>query len=257
MTLPINGFKRALKAGQQQIGIWNTIPGPVVAELLAGCGFDWVLLDTEHSLTDLPDLMGMMQAVAPYPLNPVVRPQANDTVLIKRALDLGAQTLLLPYVQTKAEAQAAVRAMRYAPRGIRGVSGMTRASRFGAIKDYVQRAEEELCLIVQVETGEAVDRIEEIAIVDGVDAVFIGPSDLAASLGHPGNAGHPEVVAKVEEAIRRLRAVNVPSGILTLDQVFARRCMELGTTFTAVGVDMALLRAGAAGLARAFGRGDA
>ncbi|MBP9182308.1 MAG: 4-hydroxy-2-oxo-heptane-1,7-dioate aldolase [Fuscovulum sp.] len=257
MTLPINGFKRALKAGQQQIGIWNTIPGPVVAELLAGCGFDWVLLDTEHSLTDLPDLMGMMQAVAPYPLNPVVRPQANDTVLIKRALDLGAQTLLLPYVQTKAEAEAAVRAMRYAPRGIRGVSGMTRASRFGAIKDYVQRAEEELCLIVQVETGEAVDRIEEIAIVDGVDAVFIGPSDLAASLGHPGNAGHPEVVAKVEEAIRRLRAVNVPSGILTLDQVFARRCMELGTTFTAVGVDMALLRAGAAGLARAFGRGDA
>lgn len=257
MTLPINWFKRALKAGQQQIGIWNTIPGPVVAELLAGCGFDWVLLDTEHSLTDLPDLMGMMQAVAPYPLNPVVRPQANDTVLIKRALDLGAQTLLLPYVQTKAEAEAAVRAMRYAPRGIRGVSGMTRASRFGAIKDYVQRAEEELCLIVQVETGEAVDRIEEIAIVDGVDAVFIGPSDLAASLGHPGNAGHPEVVAKVEEAIRRLRAVNVPSGILTLDQVFARRCMELGTTFTAVGVDMALLRAGAAGLARAFGRGDA
>jgi 4-hydroxy-2-oxoheptanedioate aldolase len=257
MTLPINWFKRALKAGQQQIGIWNTIPGPVVAELLAGCGFDWVLLDTEHSLTDLPDLMGMMQAVAPYPVNPVVRPQANDTVLIKRALDLGAQTLLLPYVQTKAEAQAAVRAMRYAPRGIRGVSGMTRASRFGAIKDYVQRAEEELCLIVQVETGEAVDRIEEIATVDGVDAVFIGPSDLAASLGHPGNAGHPEVVAKVEEAIRRLRAVNVPSGILTLDQVFARRCMELGTTFTAVGVDMALLRAGAAGLARAFGRGDA
>ena len=133
---------------------------------------------------------------------------------------------------------------------------MTRASRFGAVKDYVKRAEEELCLIVQVETGEAVARIEEIATVDGVDAVFIGPSDLAASLGHPGNAGHPDVVAKVEEAILRLKAVGVPSGILTLDQAFARRCMELGTSFTAVGVDMALLRGAAAGLARGFGRGD-
>jgi 4-hydroxy-2-oxoheptanedioate aldolase len=256
MTLPINTFKRALKAGQQQIGIWNTIPGPVVTELLAGAGFDWIVLDTEHSLTDIPDLMGMLQTVAPYPVAPVVRPQANDTVLIKRALDMGAQTLLLPYVQTREEAEAAVRAMRYAPRGIRGVSGMTRASRFGAIKDYVQRAEEELCLIVQVETGEAVDRIEEIALVDGVDAVFIGPSDLAASLGHPGNAAHPDVVAKVEEAILRLKAVGVPSGILTLDQSFAKRCIELGTTFTAVGVDMALLRNSAASLSRGFGRGD-
>ncbi len=140
MTLPINGFKRRLKAGEQQIGIWNTIPGPVVTELLAGCGFDWIVLDTEHSLTDIPDLMGMLQAVAPYPVAPVVRPQANDTVLIKRVLDLGAQTVLLPYVQTRAEAEAAVRAMHYAPRGVRGVSGMTRASRFGAVKDYVQRA---------------------------------------------------------------------------------------------------------------------
>src|SRR5690606_4324379 len=162
MTLPVNTFKSALREGRQQVGIWNTIPGPVVAELLAGAGFDWMVLDTEHSLTDIPDLMGMLQAVAPYPVAPVVRPQANDTVLIKRALDLGAQTLLLPYVQTKEEAEAAVRAMRYAPRGIRGVSGMTRASRFGAVKDYVKRAEEELCLIVQVETGEAVARIEEI-----------------------------------------------------------------------------------------------
>ena len=256
MTFPTNTFKRALKAGSQQIGIWNTIPGPVVAELLAGCGFDWILLDTEHSLTDLPDLMGMMQAVAPYPIAPVVRPQANDTVLIKRVLDMGAQTLLLPYVQNRAEAEAAVRAMRYAPRGIRGVSGMTRASRFGAVKDYVKLAEEELCLIVQVETGEAVDRIEEIATVDGVDAVFVGPSDLAASMGHPGNAGHPDVVAKIEEAILRLKAVGVPSGILTLDQSFARRCIDLGTTFTAVGVDMALLRGAALTLAKGFGRGD-
>lgn len=256
MNMPINAFKRALKAGEQQIGIWNTTPGPVVAELLAGTGFDWILVDTEHSVTDLPEVLSVLQAVAAYPIAPVVRPQANDTVLIKRALDLGAQTLLIPYVQSRDEAEAAVRAMRYAPRGIRGVSGMTRASRYGAVKDYIQRAEEELCLIVQVETGEALGRIEEIAMVDGVDAVFIGPADLAASLGHPGNAGHPDVVAKIEEAILRLKAIGVPSGILTLDQAFARRCMELGTTFTAVGVDTVLLRNAALALARGFGRGN-
>lgn len=256
MNMPINTFKRALKAGEQQIGIWNTTPGPVVAELLAGTGFDWILVDTEHSISDLPDVMSVLQAVAAYPIAPVVRPQANDTVLIKRALDLGAQSLLLPYVQNCEEAEAAVRAMRYAPRGIRGVSGMTRASRYGAVKDYIQRAEDELCLIVQVETGEALGRIEEIAMVDGVDAVFIGPADLAASLGHPGNPAHPDVVAKIEEAILRLKAIGVPSGILTLDQAFARRCIELGTTFTAVGVDTVLLRNAALALAKGFGRGN-
>lgn len=256
MTLPINPFLAALRAGKSQIGIWCTMPGPVVSELLAGTGFDWILLDTEHSVTDLPDILGMLQAVAPYPVAPVVRPAANDPVLIKRALDLGAQTLLIPYVQNADEARAAVQALRYAPRGIRGVSGMTRASRYGAIPDYVQRAEEQLCLILQVETAEAVDRIEEIAAVDGVDAIFIGPSDLAASMGHPGNAGHPDVVDKVEEAIRRIVAAGCPAGILTLDQAFARRCLELGTSFTAVGVDMAMLRAAAVGLARGFGRGD-
>lgn len=256
MTLPINSFKRALAARRQQIGMWCTTPGPVIAELLAGCGYDWIVLDTEHSVTDLPDILEMLQAVAPYPVAPVVRPQANDPVLIKRALDLGAQTLLLPYVQTKAEAEAAVRALRYAPRGFRGVSAMTRASRYGAVEDYLQRAEEELCLILQVETGEALDRLEEIAGVDGVDAIFIGPADLAASLGHPGNPGHPEVRARIEDGIRRLVAMDVPAGILTTDTAFARRCIELGTLFTAVGVDLSLLRAGALVLRAGFPGAD-
>ena len=255
MTLPVNAFKRALRDGQSQIGIWNTIPGPVVAELLAGAGFDWVLLDTEHALTDIPDIFAMLQAVAAYPVSAVVRPQTNDTVLIKRLLDHGAQTLLLPYVQSAAEAEAAVRAMRYAPRGVRGVSGMTRASRYGAIPDYVQRAEEELCLLVQVETAEALAQIEAIAAVDGVDGLFIGPSDLAASMGHPGNARHPEVVAAIDDAIRRIVATGKAAGILTLDPAYARHCLELGTRFTAVGVDMALLRGAASDLAKAFGRG--
>ncbi|MFL9503860.1 aldolase/citrate lyase family protein [Rhodopseudomonas palustris] len=255
MTLPVNAFKRGLRDGRSQIGTWNTIPGPVVSELLAGAGFDWVLLDTEHALTDIPDIFAMLQAVAAYPVSAVVRPQTNDTVLIKRLLDHGAQTLLLPYVQSAAEAEAAVRAMRYAPRGVRGVSGMTRASRYGAIPDYVQRAEEELCLLVQVETAEALSQIEAIAAVDGVDGLFIGPSDLAASMGHPGNARHPEVVAAIDDAIRRIVATGKAAGILTLDPAYARHCLELGTSFTAVGVDMALLRAAASDLAKAFGRG--
>ena len=239
--LPVNGFKRALQDGQQQIGIWNTVGGQVVAEALATAGYDWILLDTEHSQTDVPDLLGMLQAVAAWPVSAVVRPAANDPVLIKRILAFGAQTLLIPYVQTVEEARAAVAAMRYAPRGVRGVSYLTRASGWGTVTDYARRAEAELCLIVQAETIATLGRIGEIAAVDGVDGIFIGPADLAASMGYPGQAGHPEVVAAVEGAIRAIRAAGKPAGILTGDPVFAKRCIELGTTFTAVAIDLALM----------------
>ena len=239
--LPVNGFKRALREGRQQIGIWNTVGGQVVAEALATAGYDWILLDTEHSQTDVPDLLGMLQAVAPWPVSAVVRPAANDTVLIKRILDFGAQTLLIPYVQTVEEAEAAVAAMRYAPRGVRGVSYLTRATLYGTIPDYAARAEEELCLIVQAETLATVERIGKIAAVDGVDAIFIGPADLAASMGLPGQAGHPEVKAMVERAILAIRAAGKPAGILTGDPAFAQRCIALGTTFTAVGIDLGLM----------------
>ena len=244
MTLPVNEFKRLLASGQQQIGIWNSIPGPVVVEILATCGFDWVLLDTEHSLTDIPDLLAMLQAMAGYPGSAAVRVAGHDPVLMKRVLDLGAQTVMVPYVQTAGEAAALVRAMRYAPRGMRGVSGLSRATRYGLVKDYTQRAEEELCLIVQIETAEAVGRIAEIAAVDGVDALFIGPADLAASMGHPGNLAHPEVVAMIERAIKAIVAAGKPAGILTVDQSFAKTCMGWGTTFTAVGIDVSVLAAG-------------
>lgn len=252
MTLPKNAFKQALLDGRQQIGLWNSLPGSLVAEALAGCGFDWIVIDTEHALTDVPDTLAMMQAMAPYPVSPVVRPASNDVVLIKRLLDLGAQTLIVPYVQDAEEARAAVAAMRYAPRGIRGVAGMTRAGRFGAIPDYTQRAEEELCLIVQVETAEALSRIEEIAAVDGVDGMFIGPADLAASMGHPGQLMHPEVVAAIEDGIRRIAAVGKPPGILTGDAGFARQCMGWGTRFTAVGMDLSLMVNAARHLSAAF-----
>ncbi len=255
MMLPVNQFKRGLREGRQQIGLWNSIPGPVVAEMIAGTGFDWITIDTEHSLTDIPDVLAMLQAMAPYPVSPVVRPQSQDPALIKRLLDFGAQTLMIPYVQSADEARALVSAMRYAPRGFRGVAGGTRASGYGQIKDYMVRAEAELCLIVQIETHEAVAAIEDIAAVDGVDALFIGPADLAASLGHPGNQAHPEVVATIESAIKRIVAVGKPAGILTVDPEFARKCIGWGTRFAAVGVDLWLLSAAARGLAASFRQG--
>ena len=241
MDLPRNEFKRALIEGRQQIGLWCTLPDPSLAELLAGCGYDWLLLDTEHSPADPITVLAQLQAVAPYPGSAVVRPASNDTVLIKRFLDVGAQTLLIPYVESAEEARRAVSAMRYPPAGVRGVAGITRATRFGRVSDYTRRASEELCLLVQVETAAALSALEEIAAVDGVDGVFIGPADLAASLGHPGNPGHPDVKAAIEDAIARIQAAGKPAGILTTDEAFARRCMELGTRFTAVGVDLAVL----------------
>jgi 4-hydroxy-2-oxoheptanedioate aldolase len=253
MHMPQNRFKAALRRGDQQIGIWNSIGGPAVVEQLATCGYDWILVDTEHSAIDVNDVLPALQAIAGYPdTSAVVRPANNDTVLIKRLLDHGAQSLLIPYVQSADEARAAVAAMRYAPRGVRGMAGVTRATRFGKVADYATRAEDDLCLLVQVETALAMDRLEDIASVDGVDGVFIGPADLAASMGHPGNTGHPDVVASIETAIGRLAALGVPSGILTLDPDFSRRCIELGTRFTAVGVDLALLDTAAVALVREF-----
>jgi 4-hydroxy-2-oxoheptanedioate aldolase len=252
MDLPVNQFLQGLREGRQQIGLWNSIPGPVVAEAIAVAGFDWIVIDTEHSLTDIPDTLVAMQAMAPYPVSPVVRVAWNDAVLIKRLLDLGTQSLVVPYVQSADEARAAVAAMRYAPRGMRGVAGTVRANRYGAVSDYTRRAEEQLCLIVQVETALALSRIEEIAAVDGVDGLFIGPSDLAASMGHPGNSMHPEVVAAVEDAIKRIVAAGKPAGTLTFDPVFARACIGWGTRFTAVGMDLAMLVAAARTLAADF-----
>ena len=252
MDLPVNEFKRRLKAGEQQIGLWVTIPDPGVAEALAGAGFDWLVIDTEHTPVEVTTVMSLLQAVAPYPVSAVVRPVDNQTALIKRHLDQGAQTLLIPYVQTPAEAAAAVAAMHYAPAGHRGVAGIHRGGRYGRIPGYHARASEELCLIVQVETIEAMARIEEIASVDGVDAVFIGPADLGATMGYPGQPGHPEVKARVLEGIARLKALGVPAGVLTSDAVFARDCIAAGTTFTAVGLDFSILVRGADALAAAF-----
>lgn len=262
MALLANPFKKALAEGRPQIGVWSTLPSPYVSELVAGAGFDWMLLDTEHTPSDVPLMLQQLQAVAAaqpaagcMPCAPVVRPAWNDPVLIKRYLDVGAQSLLLPFVQNADEARAAVAATRYAPAGLRGMGGSMRASNFGRTADYVARAQEELCVLVQVETREALDQIEAIAAVEGVDGVFIGPADLAASMGHRGKAGHPEVLAAIDDAIRTIVASGKAAGTLTSDATLARRYLDLGATFVAVGLDITLLVQATRKLAADFGRG--
>ena len=241
MDLPKNAFKAALKEGRHQSGLWCTIPEPGVIEAMAMTGFDWLLIDTEHSPTEPSLGFNLLQACAPYPVSAVVRPVVNDTALIKRWLDMGAQTLLLPYVQTAAEARAAVAACRYAPRGVRGVTGLSRATRYAHIPDYLTRAEDEICLLVQVETVSALEQLEEIAGLDGIDGVFFGPSDLSASMGLLGQPNHPDVIATCLDGIARLKALGVPAGILTLDPAVTRQYIAAGTAFTALGVELALL----------------
>ena len=241
MDLPVNAFKRALATQRQQIGLWVTLAHANSTELVAASGFDWLLLDTEHTPANVPTVMAQLQASAPYGSHAVVRPSWNDQIQIKQYLDIGAQTLLLPYVQNAQEATQAVASMRYAPNGVRGVSGTMRATRYGRVSDYMRRCEEELCLLVQVETGVALEQLDAIARVDGVDGVFIGPADLAASLGYPGAPGHPKVVAEVERAIARVRALGKAPGVLTTDETLARRYIAAGSLFTAIGVDAAIL----------------
>jgi 4-hydroxy-2-oxoheptanedioate aldolase len=247
-----NPFKHALAAGQRQIGLWLSIASPYANEAVGDAGFDWLLIDMEHTPTSIETALGQLQALAPYPGAAIVRPASNDAVRIKHLLDIGALTLLVPYVQSVEEARAAVAAIRYPPAGIRGVAGTTRAARFGRVKDYGRRAEEEICLLLQVETEEALTQLEAIAGTDGVDGVFIGPGDLAASMGFVGQPGHPQVKAAILDAIARLVAIGKPAGILTPDAAFARTCLDAGALFVAVGSDVGLLVKGADALRESF-----
>lgn len=252
MDLPVNRFKARLKAGDSQIGVWGTIPDACVIEMLAGAGFDWLVIDTEHTPVEVSAVLPLLQAAAPYQTECIVRPVVNDTALIKRHLDQGAQTLLLPYIQSRTEAEAAVAAVHYGPQGLRGVAGTMRAARYGRVKDYVARANPEICLLLQIESALALERLDDIATVPGVDGVFIGPADLAASMGYPGQSAHPDVRKAIRRSIGRLGELGVPSGILATDPVFARDCIAAGTRFTAVGVDMSLLVGAVDALAAGF-----
>jgi len=252
LELPVNSFKRALRANKVQIGLWCSLSSHYATELVAGSGFDWILLDTEHSPNDLESVLQQLQAAAPYPTHPVVRVPWNDMVTIKRYLDIGAQSLLIPYVQNAEEAKAAVAYTRYPPAGVRGVAGATRATRFGRAKDYARRAHEEICVLVQVETQTALDNLEKIAAVKGVDGVFIGPADLHASLGHVGETNNPKVMPVIDEAIRRIRKAGKAPGILTGVEADAKRWLECGGLFVAVGADTGVLARGTEALAAKF-----
>lgn len=253
MDLPRNILKHAILENRLQVGLFCNLPSNYTAELLATCGFDWLLFDTEHTPGDPLTVFAQVQALAAYPTQTIVRPVSHDPALIKQYLDAGVQTLLIPMVQSAEEAERASLAMRYAPEGIRGFAGLTRATRFGSVEDYARRAAEELCLVVQVESRAGLEQIEAIAAVDGVDAVFLGPSDLAASLGHPGQPNHAEVRAAIEDALARIQANGKAAGILTLDHEFARHCIELGAVLVGVDVDAAILLREAKALAKAFG----
>jgi 4-hydroxy-2-oxoheptanedioate aldolase len=252
MDFPRNAFKAALAAGKLQIGLWSSLGSAVGAEIVGDCGFDWILFDTEHSPNEVPDLLAQLQASQKGTATAVVRPAWNDMVLVKRCLDIGAQSLLLPYVQNADEAKAAVRSTRYPPDGVRGVATSSRASRYGRIPGYLQKANSEICVLVQAETRVALDQLEAIAAVPGVDGVFIGPADLAASLGHIGNPQHADVQAALKDAVTRLKKAGKPAGILTANEEEARRYIEWGYLFVAVGADVGLLAKNAEALAKRF-----
>jgi 4-hydroxy-2-oxoheptanedioate aldolase len=250
-SLPPNRFKAALLEGRPQIGLWSSLCSNIVAEIIGSSGFDWIVIDTEHAPNEVPGLLSQLQAMVNGTAEPVVRCAWNDAVLIKRILDIGARSLLVPFVQNAEEARRAVAATRYPPLGIRGVSVAPRANLYGRVPNYHGSAHENICVLVQVETASAVEQIEAIAAVAGVDGIFIGPSDLAADLGHLGNPNHPEVQAAIAAAGARIRAAGKASGILTSDTGAAGRYLELGFTFVAVGSDAGVLARGAAMLAAA------
>jgi len=253
MDLPENRFKAALTSGRRQIGCWVSLADATAAEIAGTAGFDWLVIDNEHAPNDLRSTLAQLRALAPYPAHPVVRLPVGEVWMIKQALDIGAQTLLIPMVDSAEQARGLVRAMRYPPAGIRGVgSGGARASRFGAIADYAATAERELCLLVQVESRAGLAALDDILTVEGVDGVFIGPSDLAADMGHPGRPEAPEVRAVIAGALRRIAASDKAAGILATDPDWARTCLDDGAQFLAVGLDASVLARGLRALSASF-----
>ncbi len=250
-SLPANAFKQALAAQRRQVGLWVSLPFHPVVEILADSGFDWLLFDMEHSPTGLHDIGQMLLAVRGKPVAPVVRVPALDVAWIKRALDAGAPSIMVPNVRNAAEAREAVAFTRFVPDGVRGVASSTRAGNWGRYKDYMARANDEVGVIVQIESREALDDLDAICRVPGVDAVFIGPADLAASLGHRGQSGHPEVQEAIAQAFQAARAAGKAAGILAADGK-ADPYFEGGATMVGVGMDLFLLRDAADAIAARY-----
>ena len=251
MQTPVNTFKQALRQRRAQIGLWMGMASTLSTEICAGAGFDWLVIDGEHTPNDLYSMMTQLQTIGGYNSQPVCRIPVGETALIKQYLDLGVPNLLVPMVDTPEQAQALVQACRYPPQGIRGMAG-ARASRWGRYPRYAHEANEQICLLVQVETRLALSNLDAIAAIDGIDGVFIGPSDLSASMGYVGNAAHPEVQAAIEDAFARILKAGKAPGILTNDTALNKHYLELGALFVAVGIDTQILMRGAAALLAQF-----
>ena len=265
LQTPTNRFKQALAQGSAQIGLWLGLADAYSAEILAGTGYDWLLIDGEHAPNDLRSMLHQLQAIAsaasalppgaPAP-HPIVRVPVGETALIKQVLDLGAQTVLVPMVDTPAQAQQLARAMRYPPDGVRGMgSPLARSSRWQAYPQYVHEANQQVCLLVQAETVEALQNLDAIAATPGVDGVFIGPADLSASMGHTGDPGHPDVQAAIQDGIARILRAGKAPGILATTDAQARQWLAAGALFVAVGVDTLLLASAAQDLLARFRTG--
>ena len=249
----MNPFKQAIGRRARQIGLWQALASPYTAEICAGAGFDWLLIDAEHGPNDLPLVLQQLQAVEGSGTEAIVRLPAGDPTLVKQYLDVGARTLLIPMIESGLQAAQMVSACRYPPRGVRGVgSAIGRASRWNRTPGYLHEAEKDVCLLLQVESVAGMAACREIAETDGVDGVFIGPSDLAAALGHLGNPGHPEVQSAIASAIETIVAAGKAAGLLAADEKLARTCLDAGASFVAVGTDVTILARGAEALARKF-----
>lgn len=241
MKLTPNRFTAAIRSGEKQIGLWISLCNNIAAEVVATAGYDWALIDMEHSANDYFSVLGQLQAFAAYDTTALVRVEWNDAVVVKRLLDLGAPGLLFPMIQSVEEAERAVAATRYPPRGVRGVSGATRATKFGRVSDYVARIEEETTVLLQLETRAAVGKAEEIADVDGISGIFFGPADIAADIGKVGQPMDPEVWDLVRSAARKVIEKGIPVGTLVMDTGFAAELLNEGFTFVAVATDTGLL----------------
>ncbi|MGF3054615.1 HpcH/HpaI aldolase family protein [Microbacterium sp. YY-03] len=247
-------FAEALaKSDRSLVGLWVVSGSPLVAEIFAGSGVDWLLIDMEHSSNSLDTVLHQLQAVAPYPVSPLVRVPYGDDVILKQVLDIGAQNVLVPMVNTVEQARAVVSAVRYPPQGVRGVgSALSRSARWNRVDGYLANANDHVSLFVQVESAEAVENAAEIAAVDGVDGVFVGPSDLAASMGLLGQQTHPDVVAAVNRTFDAVRAADKPVGVNAFDPAAAEQYMADGAAFVAVAADVSILARGSEALAARF-----
>lgn len=250
MTIKKNKFKQSLKNETVQWGFWLGLASPYTAEICAGAGFDWLLIDAEHAPNDIPSVLSQLQAIQSYDSHPVVRPVEGTTAIIKQLLDIGTQSLLIPMVESAQQAQHLVKACHYPPKGNRGVgTALARAADWGRNTEYLKQADDEICLLLQVESVAGLNELDEIVNIKGVDGVFIGPADLAGSLGYLGQPSHPEVKKVIEKALKTIRDAGKAPGILATDIELAKHYQSCGALFIAVGVDTVILARETANLA--------